>query len=224
MGAWANDGGGRCRGNAAPRRVLLIALSCAAFACTPSADDPPADETSTTPSDGTDETGETMPLVEVQTTAGNLVLELRPDLAPKTVANFLRYAEDGFYDGTDGKGATILHRVVPGFVVQGGGLTEDLDSKETMDPVPNEANELLNLRGTVAMALVPGDVDSATSQFFINVTDNPELDAQPAFTVFATVALGLETVDEMSAVPTQSDGPYDDVPVDAIVIERVNVP
>lgn len=167
--------------------------------------------------------GEEMPLVELKTSAGNLVLELRPDLAPATVANFIAYADAGFYDGSDGLGATIIHRVIPGFVIQGGGLTEQLASKSTMPPIASEAGAMPNERGTVAMALIPGDTASATSQFFINVTDNPELDDHPAFTVFATVALGMDLVDTMSGVATTTADPYDDVPVEAIVIEAVNV-
>ena len=173
--------------------------------------------------DGSDTEG-SFPLVEVRTTAGNLVLEMRPDLAPATVDNFLAYAQAGFYDGADGDGATIIHRVVPGFVVQGGGLRQDLSSKATMPPVVSEGATINNDRGTISMARIPGDLDSATSQFFINITENPELDADPAFTVFATVALGMELVDMMSAVDTQTVDPHENVPVEPIVIEAVNVP
>ena len=198
--------------------------------CSDGGDDPPTSAmTSAASSDGaSDETGSeteaSFPLVELRTTAGNLVLEMRPDLAPATVDNFLAYAQSGFYDGSDGDGATIIHRVVPGFVVQGGGLRADMSSKSTMPPVVSEGATLDNDRGTIAMAQIPGDPDSATSQFFINVTDNPELDADPAFTVFATVALGMELVDEMSGVDTQTVAPHENVPVEPIVIEAVVVP
>jgi len=207
---------------------LSIGALLLAGACGDDGDDPPTTAmTTTTAADASDDGAETeasFRLVELRTTAGNLVLEMRPDLAPGTVDNFLAYAQAGFYDGADGNGATIMHRVVPGFVVQGGGLLADMSSKDTMPPIASEGATLPNDRGTLAMAQIPGDPDSATSQFFINVTDNPELDADPAFTVFATVALGMELVDMMSAVDTQTVAPHQNVPVDPIVIESVVVP
>jgi len=171
---------------------------------------------------GSGESGEAMQLVEMQTTAGNIVIELRADAAPNTVANFLAYADSGFYDGSDGSDATIIHRIVPGFIIQGGGLTLALENKPAMDAIESEAGALSNERGTIAMALAAGDANSATSQFFINLTNNPELDQQPAFTVFATVALGMDIVDAMSMVETTTVGPYEGVPASPIVIETVN--
>lgn len=209
------------------RWVAAVAMgSCGWLGCT--ADDAASsaadsgDETAASTA-ASEDTGADLPLVEMKTTAGNLVLELRPDLAPNTVDNFITYAQAGFYDGADDMGATLIHRVVPGFVIQGGGLTADLSSKQTLPPIAAESGGMMNLRGTVSMALIPGDADSATSQFFINVTDNPELDTGPAFTVFATVALGLDTVDAMSAVDTEAVGALEGVPIDPIIIESLIV-
>ena len=153
---------------------------------------------------------------------GEIVFELRADVAPQTVANFLRYVDDGFYDGL------LIHRVVPEFVIQGGGyrLTEDgeLEEVEVRDPVPSEAdNGLSNVRGTVAMALRGGDADSGTSQWFVNLVDNDgsggaDLDAQD-FTVFATVIEGMGVVDEIAGVETGSRSGLADVPVEDIIIE-----
>ncbi len=134
----------------------------------------------------------------LKTDLGDIVLELYPEQAPKTVANFVQYAESGFYDGT------IFHRVVPGFVVQGGGLTFDFVKKETRAPVVNESfNGLDNLRGTVAMARLP-DPDSATSQFFINLKNNRSLNSKnekAGYTVFAKVISGMDIADEMTKQP-----------------------
>lgn len=211
-------------------RAVAFGAVLLAGGCTDRGDDPPMQAMTSAAASGDDaddggsDTEASYPLVELRTTAGNLVLEMRSDLAPATVDNFLAYAQSGFYDGSDGDGATIIHRVVPGFVVQGGGLRADMSSKSTMPPVASEGATLPNNRGTLAMAQIPGDPDSATSQFFINVTDNPELDADPPFTVFATVALGMELVDEMSGVDTQTVAPHENVPVEPIVIEAVVVP
>ena len=153
---------------------------------------------------------------------GDIVFELRADVAPKTVANFLRYVDDGFYDGL------LIHRVVPDFVIQGGGfeLTDDgeLEEVEVRDPVPGEAdNGLSNVRGTVAMALRAGDADSGTSQWFVNLVDNNgsdgvDLDAQD-FTVFATVIEGMDVVDAIAEVETESRSDMSDVPAEDIIIE-----
>jgi peptidyl-prolyl cis-trans isomerase A (cyclophilin A) len=138
------------------------------------------------------------PQVQLETDLGTLTLELFADKAPATVENFLRYCRDGFYVGT------IFHRVIPEFVVQGGGMTFDYVKKETREPVVNEsANGLLNQRGTLAMARL-SDPDSATSQFFINLNDNPHLDAQPkalGYTVFGRVLRGMEVVDKITEEP-----------------------
>lgn len=138
------------------------------------------------------------PKVELKTDLGTITIELFDDQAPATVENFLRYCEDGFYAGT------IFHRVIPGFVVQGGGLTFDYVKKETREPIINESdNGLLNLRGTLSMARLP-DPDSATSQFFINLNDNAHLDTdgdKPGYAVFGRVISGMDVVDSITEEP-----------------------
>jgi len=166
----------------------------------------------------------TNPQVELKTTAGTLVIELYADKAPKTVENFLRYVNDGFYKGT------IFHRVIPGFMIQGGGFTPDYKQKTTREPVTNEAaNGLLNTAGTLAMARTT-DPHSATAQFFINVADNPFLDYKApnqrgyGYCVFGKVIKGMEVAQKIVAVPTGPSGPFQsDVPQTAIVIEDARV-
>ena len=156
----------------------------------------------------------------IQTSKGDITLELFDEAAPATVQNFISYANDGFYAGT------IFHRVISHFMIQGGGLTADLTTKPTGEPVVNEsANGISNARGTIAMART-SDPDSATSQFFINVQDNPNLDNRPmapGYTVFGKVVDGMEVVDEIRFVETASMPPYHDVPVEPVVIERVEI-
>ena len=156
----------------------------------------------------------------VKTSLGEFVIELDPEHAPITAANFAQYAYDGFYDGT------IFHRVIPDFVIQGGGLTTDLAAKETRTPIANESpGGLSNVRGTVAMART-ADPDSATAQFFVNVADNPELDAdgdQPGYTVFGRVIEGLEVVDQIAAVLTEERDGLADVPVEDVLIEQIEL-
>ncbi|WP_445928827.1 peptidylprolyl isomerase [Marinimicrobium sp. C2-29] len=146
------------------------------------------------------------PRVKLDTDEGEIVLELFAEKAPKTVENFLRYVDDRFYDGT------IFHRVIPGFVVQGGGMTYDFSKKDTRDPVANESdNGLSNKPMTVAMAR-KSDPDSANSQFFINLNNNSSLDAsddKPGYTVFGRVVSGQETIVAIVEEPT---GNYDDYP------------
>ena len=160
----------------------------------------------------------TQPGARISTSLGDFVIALDAELAPLTVANFLQYVEDDFYDGT------IFHRVVPDFVVQGGGLTADLVSKETRAPIPSEAaNGLSNARGTIAMARTD-DPNSATAQFFINLVDNTELDAtpaQPGYTVFGQVIEGMEVVDLIAAVPTEDRDELTDVPVEDVIISDI---
>jgi cyclophilin family peptidyl-prolyl cis-trans isomerase len=157
------------------------------------------------------------------TTLGTIVLDLDEELAPITTENFLTYVEAGFYDGADGDGATIFHRVVPDFVIQGGGLREDMTSKPTNPPIVNESdNGLSNLRGTVAMARTQA-LDSATSQFYINVVDNTGLDGPDGYAVFGEVVEGMDVVDAIEAVPTTTVGQYDGVPVDPIIIESATI-
>jgi peptidyl-prolyl cis-trans isomerase A (cyclophilin A) len=159
----------------------------------------------------------------IETTLGSFTVALDPQKAPATVKNFIEYAKAGFYDGT------VFHRVIPGFMAQGGGFTSDLQQKPTNPPVANEAgNGLKNVRGTIAMART-GEVDSATSQFFINVVDNPSLDhvddSQQGFgyAVFGTVAEGMDVVDKIVAVPTTTVGPLENVPTEPVVIKSVTI-
>jgi peptidyl-prolyl cis-trans isomerase A (cyclophilin A) len=167
---------------------------------------------------GEGSTGGGMGVVTLETTLGDIVIQLDPMAAPITSANFLAYVESGFYDGSDGLDPTIIHRVAPGFVIQGGGLTETLMEKATMPPIVNESgNGLSNTRGTVAMARTM-DPDSATSQWFINLEDNLFLDDPPGYAVFGEVTEGMDIVDMIAAVPLEDVGPYEGVPVDPIFI------
>ena len=138
-------------------------------------------------------------MVVLETTLGEITIEVFPEEAPGTVESFLQYVDDGFYDGT------VFHRVVPGFVLQGGGLTEDMTKKPTCDPITNEAdNGLKNVRGALSMART-SDIHSATSQFFINLVDNPFLDhgdGDFGYAVFAKVAEGMDVVDQIAGVET----------------------
>ncbi|AOM42022.1 peptidylprolyl isomerase A [Xenorhabdus hominickii] len=153
--------------------------------------------------------------VKLVTSAGEIELELDSSKAPITTKNFVEYVNEGFYNNT------IFHRVIPGFMVQGGGFTKDMQQKTTKAPIKNEAdNGLRNLRGTIAMART-ADQDSATSQFFINVTDNAFLDHGQrdfGYAVFGKVIKGMDVVDKISQVKTENVGPYQNVPVKPIVI------
>lgn len=158
------------------------------------------------------------PQVILETSLGSIILELYPNQAPISVANFLRYVDSGFYDGT------IFHRVIPGFMIQGGGFTKDMNEKKTDEPIKNEAgNGLSNLRGTIAMART-SVVDSATSQFFINTVDNLFLDHQDespegyGYCVFGKVIEGLEIAEQIQNVPTGTIGYFQDVPQDPVII------
>ena len=158
------------------------------------------------------------PQVIIRTNYGDITLRLFREKAPATVENFLAYVDSGFYTGT------IFHRVIPKFMIQGGGFTREMQEKPTRDPVKNEArNRLHNERGTIAMART-GDPDSATSQFFINVRNNLRLDWTPGnagYTVFGEVVDGMYVVDSIAIEPTRSLGPFDDVPVKPVIIEEV---
>ncbi len=165
------------------------------------------------------ETAKGNPQVVLETTKGKIVLELYPDKAPVTVKNFLAYVDAKFYDGT------IFHRVIPNFMIQGGGFTADMNQKPTTDPIQNEAdNGLKNRRGTIAMARtnIP---DSATSQFFINSVNNDFLNFKSksaqgwGYAVFGKVAEGLDVVDAISAVKTGTSGRFRDVPAEPVVIK-----
>jgi peptidyl-prolyl cis-trans isomerase A (cyclophilin A) len=154
-------------------------------------------------------------MVRFETSHGSFTIELFPKEAPVTVENFLKYVDDGFFDGT------IFHRIVPGFVIQGGGLTAEFDNKENRDPIKNEAkNGLKNGRGWLSMART-SDINSATSQFFVNLSDNAFLDHGPrdyGYAVFARVTEGMETVDKIAKVKTGRRKGYQDAPMDDVII------
>jgi cyclophilin family peptidyl-prolyl cis-trans isomerase len=158
------------------------------------------------------------PVVALETSKGTIKIELYPDKAPETVANFLRYVDDGFYNGT------TFHRVRKGFMIQGGGMTADMNEKMTRAPIKNEsANGLTNLRGTIAMART-GEPHSASSQFFINHVTNGFLDRANAadgwgYCVFGKVTEGIEVVDAIAEVATGNKGGHGDVPVEPVTIK-----
>lgn len=161
--------------------------------------------------------------VLITTSKGDITVELLPAKAPKTVANFLRYVDEGFYNGT------IFHRVISGFMIQGGGYDQDYTKKQTHDPVTNEAdNGLSNVRGSIAMART-GDPHSATAQFFINHTDNPALDHRNkgsgwGYAVFGKVVDGMAVVDRIANVKTGPGGPFrQDAPREMIIIEKISL-
>ena len=159
----------------------------------------------------------------IETTMGSISLELDDSKASATVANFVQYAKDGHYDGT------VFHRVIDGFMIQGGGFTKDMNQKPTSEPIRNEAmNGLKNKRGTIAMARTMV-VDSATSQFFINLVDNDFLDFRSptpqgfGYAVFGTVTSGMDVVDAIAKVKTCSFGPHQNVPETPVVIKKVTI-
>ncbi|HEY9111069.1 MAG TPA: peptidylprolyl isomerase [Rhodanobacteraceae bacterium] len=205
------------------RPVLQASIAVAALAfalSTVQAAPPPASAASTAAAPAP-----AHPQVELKTSQGDIVIELFPDKAPKTVANFLQYVKEGFYDGT------VFHRVIPGYLVQGGLYTRQLRPKRTLPPIPDEANNgLSNLRATLAAARGP-DPDSATAQFFVNVVDNPRLDyvgTQSGMTwgyaVFGKVVKGMDVVDKIDNLPTGPQGPFiGDVPRPLVVIESAKV-
>ena len=157
-------------------------------------------------------------MLEFKTSKGTFTVQLFDKQAPITVENFLRYADEGFFEGT------VFHRVIPGFMIQGGGLTADMTNKKGHEPIKNEAtNGLKNKRGTLSMART-NDINSATSQFFVNVADNDFLDNKPGnygYAVFGRIDSGMEVIDAIAAVKTGNRGGHQDVPVDPIVIESV---
>jgi len=155
-------------------------------------------------------------MVRIETSLGEFTLELDAEKAPASVANFLEYVDEGFFDGL------IFHRVIPGFMIQGGGFAPDMKQKKNKAPIKNEANNgLKNQRGTIAMART-NVVDSATSQFFINLSDNEFLDhsgpANFGYAVFGQVVDGLDTIDRIAKERTGRKGGHDDVPVSDVVI------
>jgi cyclophilin family peptidyl-prolyl cis-trans isomerase len=163
------------------------------------------------------------PHVEMRTNMGTIVLELYPKNAPQTVQNFLQYVKDGHYNGT------IFHRVIPGFMIQGGGFTAEMREKPTREPIKNEApTGMRNAPGTIAMART-AEPHSATAQFFINLVENPALDFRGAtqkdwgYAVFGRVIKGMEVVQRIGKVPTGTRPPHGDVPLKPVVIEHVRV-
>ena len=167
--------------------------------------------------------GDPQPRVRLQTRLGAIVLQMESQAAPQTVANFLAYVRDGFYDGT------LFHRVIKGFMIQGGGLDTRMQRKPTRDPIKNEAdNGLKNIRGTVAMART-NQPNSATGQFFINTVDNPNLDHSAktsrgwGYCVFAQVVEGMAVVDRIEGLPTTTRAGRRDVPAQDVVVERATM-
>ncbi len=197
-----------------PALILAVVLGAPSMAAAQEAD-----------TEADPETSKENPRVILHTSEGAITLELFADKAPKSVENFLAYARDGHYDGT------LFHRVIENFMIQGGGFDTDFEQKQTREPIENEAdNGLSNERGTVAMART-NDPHSATSQFFINVTDNTFLDHRGkqsgrtwGYAVFGRVTDGMDVVDAIRAVETGSRGMHQDVPVEDVVIERVELP
>jgi cyclophilin family peptidyl-prolyl cis-trans isomerase len=190
--------------------VALLAGMTSSFAQTP-ATAPAAAAAATAPN----------PRVELKTTLGNITIELDAAKAPISTANFLKYVKDGHYDGT------IFHRVIDGFMVQGGGFTPKMVEKKTRAPIKIESsNGLKNVRGSVAMART-SDPNSATSEFFINVVDNTRLDYPGrdgfGYAVFGTVVDGMDVVDKIRAVQTTSKPPYENVPATPIVIDTATL-
>jgi len=159
-------------------------------------------------------------MITLVTSHGDIEVELFDEAAPVSAENFRQYAKDGFYDGT------VFHRVIPNFMIQGGGMTEDMQQKKTREPIKNEArNGEKNLRGTLAMARTQA-VDSATSQFFINLRDNDFLNNGSrdfGYAVFGRVTGGMDVVDAIAGVETGNRGGHQDVPVEPVVIREVRV-
>lgn len=160
----------------------------------------------------------TLPMVEMKTSLGNIELQLNQAKAPVSVANFQQYVSSGFYKGT------VFHRVIPGFMIQGGGFDEKMNQKTTQAPIKNEANNgLTNDKYTIAMART-NDPDSATAQFFINVNNNAFLNysaSNPGYAVFGKVTKGFDVVDKIAGVKTATVGMYENVPTTPVVIKSV---
>lgn len=165
----------------------------------------------------------TQPIVKIETNKGQIVIELNSEKAPISSENFLNYVRDGYYE------QTIFHRVIPNFMIQGGGFTTEMAQKKTQGEIKNEAdNGLKNLRGTLAMARTQV-VDSASSQFFINLADNDFLNHQGktpngyGYAVFGQVTEGMNVVDEIAKVSTGNNGHHQDVPKEAVIIEAMSI-
>jgi len=197
--------------------MLLIPIVMVIWSCTQNQPTQSENE-QTKPIQGETKGGN--PMVIMSTSLGDIKMELYQDKAPITVQNFLSYVNDGFFDGT------IFHRVIPNFMVQGGGLTQDMQQKPTKAPIKNEAdNGLKNDVGTIAMART-GVVDSATSQFFINQADNDFLNHGSrdfGYAVFGKVVEGMDVVNKIAGVKTGRLGPFQDVPLEPVLINSVRV-
>lgn len=197
--------------------LFLLALTLGMSGC--GASEPGKQTVSTAPAAGQPAN----PRVLIETSKGNIIVEVFPNNAPISAANFLSYVKSGFYDGL------VFHRVIPGFMIQTGGMTPDMIEKPKGAPIQNEAdNGLKNLRGTLAMARM-GEPHSASSQFFINVADNAFLNHRGktfegwGYAVFGQVVDGMNVVDAIVNVPRGNKGPYGDVPVDPVVMTRVSL-
>jgi cyclophilin family peptidyl-prolyl cis-trans isomerase len=157
-------------------------------------------------------------MIRFETTLGNFTVELFDDKAPVSAENFLKYVDEGFFDGT------VFHRIVPGFVIQGGGFTEDMTQKKNHSPIKNEAdNGVKNTRGTLSMART-NDINSATSQFFVNLKDNDFLDhtrGNFGYAVFGKVTEGMDVIDKIAAVKTGRRRGFEDVPLDSVIMTSV---
>ena len=200
-------------------RLLWVGLLTAVLFCATL----PGFERSAAAAPPVPDSGHAKTRVLLKTTLGEIIIALDEERAPLSAANFLAYVNAGFYDGT------VFHRVIPNFMMQGGGMSADLTPKSNRPPIKNEAaNGLKNRRGTIAMART-SEVDSATSQFFINLADNPFLDHQTpspqgyGYAVFGTVIKGMETVDAIAKVATANRGMHQNVPVKPVLIEQARV-
>ena len=155
------------------------------------------------------------PVVIIKTNMGEITVELDPEKAPITVENFLKYVDEGFYDGL------VFHRVIDGFMIQGGGMSKDMREKDTHAPIELEVDKISNVRGTIAMART-NNPNSATSQFFINLADNKPLDTGGGgYAAFGKVTAGMDVVDKIAKVRTGSKGGHRDVPLEPVIIESI---
>jgi peptidyl-prolyl cis-trans isomerase A (cyclophilin A) len=201
---------------------LLLCFACAEKSHTET--DSTTDSDTSTTLDTSDTTGPTGETIVMETTSGVISIELDFEAAPITSNNFMDYVNSGFYDGSDGNGATLFHRVINDFMIQGGGYTAAGTAKSTLSPIINEASTsgLSNVRGTISMARTNAP-DSATSQFFINHVDNTFLDAtgsDAGYAVFGLVTDGMDVVDTIASTPTNnSDKPFNDIVILSVEVE-----
>lgn len=202
--------------------TLILSISvCSLNAASPSDNSTTTNDKGNSMQSADSSTKQTNPVVEIQTTMGNFEVELNSEKAPNTVKNFLQYVNSGFFDGT------VFHRVIKGFMVQGGGFTKDMTQKKVLAPIAIESNNgLKNDRGTIAMART-SDPNSATAQFFINAKDNSFLNYSAptaqgyGYAVFGKVIKGMDVVDKIESVKTSSQGYMADVPLTPVIIEKV---